>query len=46
MLGRHVKGSYVHVHVQLQKQMKGNQVQEEGRMDADLILSLSYEFTL
>lgn len=44
MLWRHVKGSYVHV--QLQKQMKGNQVQEEGRMDADLILSLSYEFTL
>lgn len=39
-----MKGSYVYV--QLQKQMKGNQVQEEGRMDADLILSLSYEFTL
>lgn len=44
MLGRHVKGSYVYV--QLQKQMKGNQVQEEGRMDAAHILSLSYEFTL
>lgn len=43
-VGRHVKGSYVHV--QLQKQMKGNQVQEVGRMDADLILFLSYEFTL
>lgn len=37
-MGRHVKAR--HVYVQLQKQIKGNQIQEVGRMDADLVLSL------